>query len=140
MTAGVVDANGDIKVARKPNKGLSKYRKGFPVKLSKDQVLMLHLTYLWMQKHGETDEHIDAVIATLPAYTEAKQPDGSYQYYRDRQRSKTLRVRGPEVPALIKLLERAYSLPYKCSYSLKRRAEDLKAVGAMDLMVDAQRE
>jgi hypothetical protein len=123
-----------IKV-RKPNKGLSKYRRGFPVKLSKDNILMLHITYLWMQKHNETTPDLDAFMLTLPPHEAAKQ-----RGWREKVRKKTYRIRGHEVVTLRKLLERAHSLPFTSCGVFWRIMVDLTALNPMDLMVDAQRE
>lgn len=131
-----VEPSEEPKVKKPPNKGLSKHKKGFPVKLSKDQLLMLHMTYLWMKVHGEVDEHVESLVTTLPPYSEG----GENPSWRDRKRSKTVRIRGADVPAMITLLKRAHSLPFACSYTFRSRAADLEKLGAMDLMVDAQRE
>lgn len=128
----------ELQVRRAPNKGLSNYRKGFPVKLSKDNLLILHMTYAWMQKHGETTPELDELVKLLPPYSEASV--NNWPTNKDRRRAKTLRVRGPEVPTLIVLMERSASLPFKSTYTFENRIRDLKAIGAMDLMVDAQRE
>ena len=123
----------------KVNKGLSKYRRGFPVKLSGEHVLMLHMTYHWMQKYGETTPDLDELVAGMPPPTEGP-PDGSaWQIRQHFNKVKTLRFRGPDVPALIRLLERAISLPF-ASCTFRGRLRDLKALNTMDLMVDAQRE
>jgi hypothetical protein len=126
---------GGLTVSRKPNKGLSKYRKGFPVKLSKEHHVMLHITYVWLQKHGQTTPALDELILLLPPYQ-----DTSKLGYRERTGSKTLRIRGPEVLTLVHLLEEAQKLPFRCSSTFRSRVRDLKALNPMDLMVDAQRE
>lgn len=123
------------KVRKPPNKGLSKYRRGFPVKLSQDNILMLHITYLWMQKHGENTPEIDALIPTLPPYQETDKLD-----WRAAHRHRTHRIRGPEVGPLCILMERAATLPFTSCGVFRSRVAQLKALTAMDLMVDAERE
>jgi hypothetical protein len=124
-----------IKVRKPPNKGLSKYRKGFPVKMSVQHVLMLHMTYMWMQKHGETTPALDELMKTLPPYMETKGLG-----YREQHRSKTIRVRGTEVPALITLMERGADLPFTSCGVFSNRIRDLEKLPTVDLMVDAGRE
>jgi hypothetical protein len=126
-------------VSRKPNKGLSRWRRGFPVRLSAEHVLMLHLTYVWMQKHGQTTPELDALMLTLPPAQEAPPVGTAWSLTKLHYRIKTLRVRGPEVPLLIALLERALLLPFMAA-TLRSRLRDFKALNTMDLMVDAQRE
>ncbi len=125
----------ESKVRKPPNKGLSKYRRGFPVKLSKDNVLMLHLTYLWMQKHNETTPEIDALILTLPPPIETHDLG-----WREKKRKKTYRIRGPEVVTFTKLLARAGQLPFTSCGVFRRIINHFNSLNPMDLMVDAQRE
>lgn len=118
-----------------PNKGLSKYRKGFPVKLSKDNILMLHITYAWLRSRGEDTTDLDHIIQVLPPPEDTKQIG-----WREKTRKKTFRIRGPEVGPLKKLMDRAAQLPFTSSGVFRARIADLDKLTTMDLMVDADRE
>ena len=126
-------------IVAKINKGLSKYRRGFPVKLSLDNVLMLHITYVWMQKFGETTPDIDELVLSLPPVKETGK-SCDHVSWQIAHRGKTYRFRGPQVITLIKLMERAATLPFTSCGVFRSRIKDLKALNTMDLMVDAQRE
>ena len=122
-------------MSRKPNKGLSKYKKGFPVKLSLSHIAMLHITYVWLHKHGQTTPDLDDLMPTLPPFVPIHGL-GWRQVYG----SKTVRVRAPEVGPLITLMAKASELPFTSCGVFRSRTADLKKLSELDLMVDAQRE
>lgn len=129
---------------------ISARAKGFPLQLSRQHYFVIHQGYPWLREKGLTDESTDAALGLLPDWPipekdlETAVSDGyaqSLHYGQGFYKGKTVRIRAEYLEGVIKLLNitAAFQTSGQLGGTLRRRAEKLQTVSALDLLADASR-
>lgn len=130
----------------------AKHAKGFKVLLSGTHWFLIQQSHAWLKSLGRTTPEMDEAAALMPhikisdkEYAQAVEHgawgDHNWGAGKILRRSTTIRFRAAEVKGAINLLRlvAAFFVGGQLGGTLRRRADALAEVSAIDLMVDASR-
>lgn len=121
---------------------------GFPIILHGGHYLLMQQVYEWLRATGKTTPEMDEAYTTIPKL-ELTQEDideaiatGCCSKRKNQQyRSKTIRFRAAGLEGAIQLLRlaAAFAIGGQLAHTLRRRADKLESVSALDQLADASR-